>query len=124
MASSGNILRIGTEMDVAPLIAGSNQAAAAIEKIGAATKSTAADTNELARAGQFVETQNRRSLAQFNDHAAALTKEGYSLREARGAARLLADELGVHLNRELANTLARSELIGPLLEKAFSVFAI
>jgi hypothetical protein len=84
----------------------------------------AAASSEFDHEIQFVNTQNIRARASFDEATAGATEFGYSVREARGGARLLADELGIHLNRELANTLARSEVIGPVLEKAFGALAI
>jgi hypothetical protein len=84
----------------------------------------AAASSELDHEINYVNTQNIRARASFEEAAAGATEFGYSVREARGSARLLSEELGVHLNRELADTLARSSVIGPVLESAFSVFAI
>lgn len=102
-------LRIGVD--------GLNEGKAAFSELTNSTK-------EFDQAVQVVNTSNERQAALFNETAAAVTQEGYSIREARGAARLLSDELGVHLNRELAGVLARSPLIGAALESAFSVIAV
>lgn len=46
-----------------------------------------------------------------------------SFGEARGAAALLGEEVGIKLNRHLRSVLASSELIGPLLNAAFPIAA-
>lgn len=51
-------------------------------------------------------------------------KAEYSLGEARHGAMLLSEELGVKMPRALAGFAAKSETIGPLLEKAFQGLAI
>lgn len=45
-------------------------------------------------------------------------------REAREAAKLLGEEMGVRIPRALAGVLAKSETLGPLLASAFSVAAV
>ncbi len=55
--------------------------------------------------------------------AASFGRAGSSMREARGSVRLLAQDLGVGLNRELASTLARSSMLGPILGAAFPIVA-
>lgn len=47
----------------------------------------------------------------------------HSFHEAKGAAALLGEEVGINLNRHLRSVLASSQLIGPLLEAAFPVVA-
>lgn len=46
-----------------------------------------------------------------------------SFHEAKGAAALLGEEVGVKLNRHLRGILATSEVLGPLLEAAFPIVA-
>ncbi len=48
---------------------------------------------------------------------------GHSMGEARGAAKLLSEEVGVKLNRHLAGVLASSSTLGPILNAAFPVAA-
>src|ERR1700722_18090226 len=48
---------------------------------------------------------------------------GRSMREAREGAKLLSEEMGVHLNRGLTGVLARSSALGPILNAAFPVAA-
>jgi hypothetical protein len=55
--------------------------------------------------------------------AASETKFAGSVQEARGAAKLFSEEAGVPLNRHLAGVLAKSELLGPILAKAFPIAA-
>lgn len=55
--------------------------------------------------------------------AAAETKFAGSVQEARGAAKLFSEEAGVPLNRHLAGVLAKSEILGPILAKAFPIAA-
>lgn len=53
----------------------------------------------------------------------ATDSSGASLMEARGAAKLFGEEVGVNLNRHLASVLAKSSTLGPLLSAAFPVAA-
>jgi len=46
-----------------------------------------------------------------------------SMHEAKGAAALLGEEVGVKLNRHLRSVLASSETLGPILAAAFPVAA-
>src|SRR5262249_26459743 len=72
------------------------------------------------------------SLKKSQTDAAASAKQlanaeeevAYSTTEARGAAKLLGEEAGVNLNRHLANVVANSKVLGPLLEAAFPVAAV
>jgi hypothetical protein len=59
------------------------------------------------------------------DKASAGTRRlQYSVTEARHAATGLGEEIGVRLPRHLSTFLARSESIGPILTRAFSVIAV
>ncbi len=58
-----------------------------------------------------------RSAQQFQQ---AVERQSYSMREARGSAMLLSEEIGIKLNRHLAGVLANSQLIGGVLATAFS----
>ena len=82
---------------------------AAIKELGAQLKDLKRQDDETARSADGM--------------ASAFGRAGGSMREARGAARLLSQDLGVGLNRELASTLARSTTLGPLLSAAFPVVA-
>lgn len=55
--------------------------------------------------------------AHFGQHTAS------SFHEAKGAAALLGEEVGVKLNRHLRGVLATSELLGPVLAASFNVVA-
>ena len=105
-----------------------NEASAAVSTSNARMADSFKQATEasagLESAERRVESINERTAAQFNETAAAGTEAGYSMREARGSARLLAEELGVSLNRELASSISRSEILGPILAKAFSVIAV
>jgi uncharacterized protein Yka (UPF0111/DUF47 family) len=46
-----------------------------------------------------------------------------NITEARGAAKLLSQEVGVNLNRHLTSVLANSKVLGPLLQSAFPIAA-
>jgi hypothetical protein len=48
---------------------------------------------------------------------------GRSMREAREGAKLLSEETGVHLSRGLTGILAKSSMLGPLLNAAFPIAA-
>jgi hypothetical protein len=54
---------------------------------------------------------------------AAEAGAGRSMREAREGAKLLSEETGIHLSRGLTGVLARSEMLGPILQAAFPVAA-
>src|SRR5208283_3680467 len=82
---------------------------AAIKELGAQLKDLKRQDDETARSADGL--------------ASSFTRAGGSMREARGAARLLSQDLGIGLNRELASTLARSTTLGPLLSAAFPVVA-
>lgn len=58
------------------------------------------------------------------DIAEAHERANYSIVEAKGAVSGFAEALGLKVNREVKHFLADSELIGPLLAKAFSIAAI
>lgn len=51
-------------------------------------------------------------------------KMGFSMKEARGEARLLGEELGIRLPRHVSNFLAEMPGIGPALSAAFSATAV
>jgi hypothetical protein len=53
----------------------------------------------------------------------AMQGAGYSMREARGAAMLLNEEVGAKMSRHLGNVLASSQLIGPALTAMFPLVA-
>jgi hypothetical protein len=115
VADLGGVTQLKAAMDTIP--ASTDRATESFHR--AATAS-----NEFGKEVAYLNSINMRAKAPFDEAAAGADELGYSVREARGSARLLADELGLHLNRELANTLARSEVLGPLLEKAFNIFAV
>jgi hypothetical protein len=118
-------LQVTIGANVAPLLSAMSEGSAAVsssaDRMVMAFKSVGAESN--ATVGR-IEQNNERTAALFNEQAAAATQMGYSVREARGSTRLLADELGLHLNRELQGTLSRSDLIGPALAGAFNAFAL
>lgn len=76
--------------------------------------------------------QTQAVMAQVQARVSALSsttneagsKMAYSFREARGAAALLSEEVGVRLNRHLQSAIASSQLLGPLLQGAFSIVAV
>jgi hypothetical protein len=59
-----------------------------------------------------------------NEIAENMDKANYSMMEARHAAMMLGEETGVHIPRALSGIAARSEVLGPLLAKAFSGIAL
>ena len=125
MSSSPIILQTVADLGgITQLKAGLQSIGASADQANESFNRVATASNELSQEVNYVNENNMRARASFDEDAAASTQFGYSVREARGSARLLSDELGLHLNRELANTLARSETLGPILEGAFSVFAI
>jgi hypothetical protein len=54
---------------------------------------------------------------------ASMASSSYSMKEARGAAMLFSEEIGVHMNRHLVAAAAGSELLGKALAAAFPVIA-
>jgi len=56
--------------------------------------------------------------------AQGMEKAKFSTLEAREASRLFAEETGLHIPRALSQIAARSEVLGPLLAKAFSAVAL
>jgi hypothetical protein len=83
--------------------------AAAIKELGAQLKTLKKQEDETA--------QSARNMGEGHKVAAA------EMHEARGAAKLLSEELGIGLNRHLAGVLASSEALGPLLSAAFPIAA-
>ncbi len=59
-----------------------------------------------------------------NEIAEGMDKANYSMMEARHSAMLLSEETGVHIPRSLTMVAAKSEVLGPLLAKAFSGIAL
>ena len=51
----------------------------------------------------------------------AITRTGNQLRQAQASAMILERQFGVHMPRAINTMLARSELIGPLLQGAFAI---
>ena len=82
---------------------------AAIKELGAQLKDLKRTDDETARSADGM--------------ASSFMRASGSMREARGSARLLSQDLGVGLNRELASTLARSATLGPILSAAFPIVA-
>lgn len=78
---------------------------------------------ELSVQLQDLKRQDDQTARSADGMAASFGRAGGSMREARGAARLLSADLGVGLNRELASTLARSATLGPILSAAFPIVA-
>ncbi|MCU1317430.1 MAG: phage tail length tape-measure protein [Candidatus Acidoferrum typicum] len=83
--------------------------AAAIKELTSQLKTLKAAQDATAQSGQNLATAERRV--------------GSEVREARGAAKLFSEELGIGLNRHLAGVLAQSSTLGPLLNAAFPIAA-
>src|ERR1700683_5071881 len=84
--------------------------------VSAAIKELSAQLQQLKR------TQDETGSSAKN-LGAAEAGAGRSMREAREGAKLLSEEMGVHLNRGLTGVLARSTTLGPILNAAFPVAA-
>ena len=67
--------------------------------------------------------QQKEVAASATETAAAEESLSGSMHEAKGAAALLGEEVGVKLNRHLRGVLASSETLGPLLAAAFPIAA-
>jgi hypothetical protein len=75
-------------------------------------------------AGAFqahLETLHARALAENELFNQGLGRTGNQLRQAQASAMILERQFGIHMPRAINAMLARSELIGPLLQYAFSV---
>jgi hypothetical protein len=87
-----------------------------------------AEAKIVLTADNQAEAQIVRLQAQVQAMNARFQEAGNTIKsqstEARGAVKLLSEEVGVHLNRELTNTLSHSKLLGPLLATAFAPAAI
>ena len=112
-----DVLKIGAEFDVGPIVAGVSATVKSFDQAGVAA-------GNLAKENANLEASHHKAAAAANQHRNETQKLDYSMREARGAARLFAEEIGLHLNRELASAAAHSSLLGPLLSKVFVVGAI
>ena len=89
-----NVLKVGAEFDVAPLIAGTQQAGAAFDSLGAKLKQVAA---EAEASGQTVVAQAARFMASgltVKETASALQNFGISAKEASAAAETAAVAIG------------------------------
>ena len=56
--------------------------------------------------------------------SSAMNKADFSMREARGSAMLLGEEIGVRMNRHVAGFVAQLPGVGAAMESAFSVLAV
>lgn len=139
------ILRIGAEFDVAPVIAGTRkvvegfdqtassaqqmaqrmaaaglsftEASSAMKNLGFAAGET---SSALASVGLTAE----QASSGLNQVSNASEKAAYSITEARIAAQGLSQELGVRAPRALTSFIARSQTLGPILAGAFSAIAL
>jgi hypothetical protein len=55
--------------------------------------------------------------------SASMNATTYSMTQARGAAMLLGEEVGIKMNRHLVTAMASSELLGKVLSQSFSIVA-
>src|SRR5260370_437018 len=83
---------------------------------------TAEDTG-VSAAMKELTTQLKTLKRQEDDTSQSTRRFGESTAEARGAAKLLAEDLDLKLNRHLAGVLANSSSLGPILSAAFPVAA-
>ena len=127
--SSTNPIRIETSVNIGPLQAGMDDAAvivkgsteemsASFQKAGEASSAAIAEMRAQIEALQLQLTELNAKIDEVPVHAV----KGFG--EARGAARLLGEELGIHMNRELGKVLSQSSLLGPALSAAFGVIAV
>lgn len=72
---------------------------------------------------QELSVKQREVAATANEASSAEEGMAESMHEARGAAALLGEEVGIKLNRHLRGVLASSETLGPILAAAFPVVA-
>ena len=100
---STNPILIQTSVNVGPLKAGMQEAAAAVDT---STKQMSASFAEAAASAEASSARTTRSVT-----------------EASRRIRLEAETAGIHVNRELGRILAQSEMIGPALNAAFTAFA-
>jgi hypothetical protein len=126
---STNPIRITTTVNVAPLKAGMDEAAGIVQTSTSQMSASFQKADEISSAAiaemraqieglQLQLTQLNSKIDEVPVHAAS------SFGEARGSARLLSEEMGIHMNRELSKVLAQSSLLGPALSAAFSVIAV
>lgn len=108
-------LHVVTQMDVGPIVNGTNQMAAAIKQ-----------ASESMTEASGAATQAAESFAVMGQQAAeAGEKAGYSMTEARHAAHILfTEELGVHAPRAVLGFLSHMSFVGPALAAAFTPLAI
>jgi hypothetical protein len=87
----------------------------------AAAAATVADTGAEMTAATAGASLSFRQLGDAGEEAGERTAAG--MREARGGAKLLAEETGLHLNREMKNVIASSEVLGKVMQAAFPIAA-
>lgn len=104
-------LRIGAEVDLSTINVSMEQAAETTHE------STQQMINDFTLLGASAETAG-------DEVAAGAEKMNFSMREAKGSAALLGEEIGVHMNRHVAGFLAQLPGVGEAMSAAFSAFAI
>lgn len=138
-----NVLRIGAEFDVAPLINSTKQAIASNDRLGASITELAArfkaqglNSQETASALINLEFSEKEATEASLEHGAALDKEAVAENEVAGATRsaseanlqariatdLLTGQVG-RAEQAVVRFIARSSTIGPILQTAFPLFA-
>jgi hypothetical protein len=96
------------------IVGDASGAIGALKEVSSSTKDLSRSLKDVGGSGEEAAKKIKAGMEQAN----------YSIVEARHGAMMLGEELGIKIPRALAGVAARSETIGPLLEKAFGALAV
>lgn len=113
---------MATPIDI--LIRARDEFTATFNKANAEIDALVKSNVALGTATGKVTSESGKAAGALNDAAAGAKRTHQSFLEANESARALGEQIGVHLPRYVSNFLARSSLIGPVLESAFSGLAV
>jgi hypothetical protein len=129
-----DVLRIGSEFDVGPILAGSSQAASAVQsgcarmaesfqKSGMSADEASSALKNMGFSAQEVTAALGATAPAIDAVSAAADRSTRSFTNARIAGQGFMQEVGVRGPRVLTAFLAQSSTIGPILQAAFPVVA-
>jgi hypothetical protein len=121
-----DVLQIGTKIDLGPVQSGMPAMANIVKESTQKMSSDFTETTTRVETLKLEIGQLQAQLQELNGAEAAspFGKVQNEVTEARHAAHLLGEEIGVKIPRALQGVLANSQLLGPILANAFSVIAV